>query len=162
MSQGPGRVGHAIRPATSADDAFILGFVDRFSEFPLPPGRSRETVGAGVRGDLSRHLATRPAHSHFFVIEVDGAAAGFVHLLMDTDFFDGGATCHVSDLAIATDFEGRGLARALLAHADAFARASDCSRLTLSVFPGNERAQRLYLSQGFDVDLLRMGKPLGR
>ncbi|MBB1062115.1 GNAT family N-acetyltransferase [Marilutibacter spongiae] len=158
MSHGPGDP--AIRPATRADDAFILGFVERFSEFPLPGGRSRESVGAGVRRDLSRHLATRPAHSHFFVVEVDGIAAGFAHLVVDTDFFDGSATCHVSDLAIATAFEGRGLARTLLAHAEAFARARGCSRLTLSVFPGNERALRLYQSQGFDVDLLKMGKPL--
>jgi hypothetical protein len=32
--------------------------------------------------------------------------------------------------------------------------------LSLAVFPGNERARKLYTENGFDVDLLRMAKPL--
>ncbi|MCF7222769.1 GNAT family N-acetyltransferase [Marilutibacter chinensis] len=157
-----GAVGDAvrIRAAANADRDFILGFAESFSAFPLPAGRSRDAVDAGVRADIVRHLDERPQGSHFFVVEQGGMPAGFVHLLLGTDFFGGAPTCHVSDLAVLPACEGRGFARRLLAHAERFAREHACSRLTLSVFPGNVRARRLYEAVGYEDDLLRMSKPL--
>ena len=149
-----------IRAATSADDAFILGLVERFSEFALPPGRDCDTVNAVLRRDLELHLHERPITSHFFVIEQAGARAGFVHLQLVNDFFGAGLLCHISDLAVSPAHEGHGLARRLLAHSEAFAREHGCVRLTLGVFPGNERALRLYSHYGFEPDMLRLGKPL--
>ena len=149
-----------IRPATTADRGFILGFTESFSAFPLPAGRSREAVDAGVRADLVRHLDERPQGSHFFILERDRMPAGFIHLLLGTDFFGGAPTCHVSDLAVLPGCEGRGFGRRLLAHAERFAREHACARLTLSVFPGNLRARRLYEAAGYGDDLLRMSKPL--
>ena len=149
-----------IRAATSTDDAFILGLVERFSEFPLPPGRDPVTVTAALRRDLELHLHERPLTSHFFVIDQAGKHAGFMHLQLVDDFFGAGLLCHISDLAVAPAYEGRGLARRLLAHSEAFAREHGCVRLTLGVFPGNERALRLYTRYGFETDMLRLGKPL--
>lgn len=149
-----------IREATREDDAFMLGLAERFTQFPLPRGRDRVTTTAGIRADLARHLRERPGTSHFLVVEHEGERAGFMHLQRVEDFFGGGVLCHVSDLAIAPGFEGRGLATRLLAHAETFAREHGCFRLTLSVFPGNARARALYERLGFGEDLVRMGKPL--
>lgn len=149
-----------IRAATSADEAFILGFVERFSAFALPPGRDRDTVDTGIRRDLQRHLRERPITSHFFVIQDNGERAGFVHLQEVDDFFGAGLLCHISDLAVAPGHEGRGLAGRLLAHSESFAREHGCVRLTLAVFPGNERARALYARHGFETDMLRLGRPL--
>lgn len=150
----------SIRAAQAGDDAFILGFVERFTDFPLPAGRDRGTLSEGIRADLERHLRERPATSHFFVIEDRGERAGFVHLQLVDDFFGGGLLCHISDLAIASGHEGRGLATRLLAHSEAFARERHCIRLTLGVFPGNSRARALYERFGFGPDMLRMGKAI--
>jgi len=152
--------GSVIRPAHAGDDGFILGLVGRFTAFDLPAGRDRDTVTEGIRSDLEMHLRERPPTSSFFVIEDAGAPAGFLHLQQVQDFFGEGEHCHVSDLAIAPGFEGRGLAGLLLAHAETFARRQGCTRLTLSVFPGNTRARSVYERHGFGLDLLRMGKPL--
>ena len=57
------------------------------------------------------------------------------------DFFTGRGNCHISDLAVAPQHERRGVARALLAHAEDWARGHDCQLMTLAVFPGNERAR---------------------
>lgn len=149
-----------IRPALRQDEAFILSLVERFTDFPLPAGRTRAELDAGIRADIERHLRDRPDTSHLFVIEDDGRPAGFLHLQLTEDFFGGGTHCHISDLAIAPGHEGRGLAGRLLAHAEAFARSHDCRRLTLAVFPGNARARALYERHGFGVDMIRMGKPL--
>jgi ribosomal protein S18 acetylase RimI-like enzyme len=149
-----------IRVASPDDDAFILGLVERFTAFELPDGRDRAALTQAIASDIALHLRERPADSFFFIIEDAGERAGFIHLQRVADFFGGGRHCHISDLAIQPGHEGRGLARALLQHAEEFAHTQDCTRLTLSVFPGNTRARALYERHGFGLDLLRMGKPL--
>ena len=104
-----------------------------------------------------------PPGDHFFVSEdPDRQRTGFLHLQVQRDFFSGKRACHVADLAVAPGHDGQGIGRALLAHAEVWARRNRCKLLTLSVFPGNIRARALYERTGFAADLLRMAKPVGR
>ena len=151
-----------IRPATSADRAFILGLAERFVAFDLPEWRPRDETAAGVHRDIERHLRERPETSHFFVAETgDGTRAGFLHLQSTIDFFTGAPNCHISDLAVAPGLDGHGIGGRLLAFAETFAKGRGCRFMTLSVFPGNERARSLYERHGYGVELLRMAKALG-
>lgn len=143
------------------DDDFILGLVPCFVDFPLPPWRKRHECIEGIRADLVRHLDNQPPNSFVFVAEDEGGVpVGFMHLQKTQDFFNGRTNCHISDLAVAPGHEGQGVGRALLAHAEDWAREHRCALMTLAVFPGNERARALYASNGYDVDLLRLAKPL--
>lgn len=143
------------------DDELILGLVPRFTEFPLPAWRQRHVCIAGIRRDLVRHLDDQPANSFMFVAEdSDGERVGFVHLQKTQDFFTGHTNCHISDLAVLPRHEGRGVGKALLAHAEIWAREHRCALVTLAVFPGNERARALYQAAGYDTDLLRLAKPV--
>ncbi len=143
------------------DDDFILELAPRLVAFPLPPWRQRRECEAGIRRDLSKHLADQPPHSHVFIAEdAQGQRVGFIHLQKTRDFFSGQHNAHVSDLVVATGHEGQGAARAMLEHAQQWARQQRCALLTLAVFPGNSRARALYESCGFGVDLLRMAKPV--
>ncbi|KRE90755.1 GCN5 family acetyltransferase [Frateuria sp. Soil773] len=144
------------------DDAFILGLVPRFVDFALPPWRRRHECIEGIRSDLAHHLDDQPANSFLFVAEdaQDGAPVGFVHLQKVQDYFTGRTNCHISDLAVAPAHEGRGIGKALLAHAEDWAREHRCALVTLSVFPGNERARALYEASGYATDLLRLAKPV--
>ncbi|MGA0586896.1 GNAT family N-acetyltransferase [Dyella sp. KRB-257] len=143
------------------DDDFILGLVPRFVDFPLPPWRKRHECIEGIRADLVRHLDDQPPNSFLFVAEDEGGVPmGFMHLQKTQDFFNGRTNCHISDLAVVPGHEGQGVGRALLAHAEDWAREHHCALMTLAVFPGNERARALYASSGYDVDLLRLAKPL--
>lgn len=142
------------------DDEFILGLVPRFADFTLPPWRRRHECLAGIRDDLLRHLEDQPPNSWLFVAESDGCRVGFVHLQRSTDFFTRRSNCHISDLAVAPEHEGFGVGQALLAHAEDWAREHQCQLVTLAVFPGNERARRLYEANGYATDLLRMAKPV--
>ena len=142
------------------DDEFILALVPRFVDFPLPPWRRRHECIEGIRDDLLRHLEDQPANSYLFVAEADGERVGFIHLQRTEDFFTGRSNCHVSDLAVAPGHEGRGIGKALLAHAEAWAGEHHCQLVTLAVFPGNERARALYESTGYAPDLLRLAKPV--
>jgi len=153
--------GLLIRLPNADDDAFILGLVARFVEFELPPWRKRGECAKGIRADVERHLAEQPAGTHIFVAEDEGGQrVGFLHLQMVTDYFTAAQNCHVSDLAVAPGCDGRGIGRALLAHAERWARERHCRHVTLAVFPGNERARALYERAGYGIDLLRMAKLL--
>ena len=143
------------------DDEFILGLVSRFVDFSLPPWRKRHECIEGIRRDISQHLEDQPANSFLFVAEdADGERVGFIHLQKTQDFFTGRTNCHIADLAVAQAHEGRGAGKALLAHAETWAREHRCALLTLGVFPANERARGLYETSGFALDLLRLVKPV--
>jgi ribosomal protein S18 acetylase RimI-like enzyme len=150
-----------IRSASADDDQFILDLVPRFVDFDLPKWRKRHVVVEGIRRDLTMHLETLPPASFMFIAETDaGERVGFLHLQTLADFFTGGLNCYISDLAVAKNQDGKGIGRALLGYAEQFAREHRCERLTLGVFPGNERARRIYEAAGFGIELLRMTKPL--
>lgn len=143
------------------DDEFILALVPRFADFPLPAWRRRAECVQGIRDDLLRHLEDQPANSYLFVAEnAEGERVGFIHLQRTEDFFNKRSNCHVSDLAVSPKHEGTGIGKALLAHAEGWAREHHCQMLTLAVFPDNERALALYAASGFATDLLRLAKPI--
>lgn len=143
------------------DDDFILAQAPRFAAFPLPLWRRRHECIEGIRQDLLRHLEDQPANSYLFVAENDhGERVGFIHLQRTADFFNGRSNCHISDLAVMPAHEGRGIGKALLAHAENWAREHQCQLVTLAVFPGNERARALYDAAGYAPDLLRLAKPV--
>jgi GNAT superfamily N-acetyltransferase len=150
-----------IRTADAGDDAFILSLVERFVAFELPKWRKKSDCTGGIRRDLKRTLENAPANEALFVAEDPGGErVGFLRLQKTRDFFSGKPNCHVSDLAVAEGHEGRGIGRALLDHAQAWAKKNRCALVTLAVFPGNERARALYERAGFGPDLLRMAKPV--
>lgn len=151
-----------VRAATPDDDEFILGLIERFVDFDLPRWRKRNIVTEGIRRDLLRQMEEQPAGSFMFVAEDDssGERVGFLHLQTVTDFFTGHQNCHISDLAVVRSHDGKGIGRALLEYAERFAREHRYERLQLSVFPGNERARKLYEEAGYGIDILRMVKPL--
>lgn len=143
------------------DDDFILSLAPRFVEFTLPPWRRRSECLASIRAELIRHLDAQASNSFLFVAENDdGAPVGFVHLQKTQDYFSARTNAHICDLAVAADQEGSGVGRALLDHAERWAREQRCQLLTLAVFPGNQRALALYQAAGFGTDLLRLAKPL--
>ncbi|MGF6711780.1 ribosomal protein S18 acetylase RimI-like enzyme [Luteibacter sp. W1I16] len=152
-----------IRLAESEDDdEFILGLVPRFvDDFPLPNGRSRSDCLKGIEADLVKHLDEQPSNSYIFIAEnEDGKPVGFVHLQKTKDFFTHRDNCHISDIAVAKEYEGDGVGKFLLDHAYVWAKEHRCQFVTLAVFPGNQRARDMYTKHGFDTDLMRMAKPV--
>lgn len=157
----PSAIGITIRPAVAGDAGFILALVPRLVDFELPHGRRRRETASAIRTDIERVLHDAPPGDHFFIADAGATRSGFLHLQVQRDFFSGARACHVADLAVVADGEGRGIGSALLAFAERWAGSNRCKLLTLSVFPGNARARALYERNGYTADLLRMAKPLG-
>ena len=148
-----------IRLAAADDDEFILGLVPRFVAFDLPPWRKRSETLAGIRDDIARHLRELPPASHLYVAEdEDAVRLGFLHLQTQKDFFTGVLNCHISDLVVAPESDGKGIGSALLGFAERWAKEHRCRYLTLGVFPANARARALYERHGYGVETLRMTK----
>ena len=148
-----------IRPAHTGDDDFILSLVERFVDFELPAWRERRDCANGIRRDLKRALDQLPASENLFIAEDEqGERLGFLRVQKTRDFFSGRANCHISDIAVAQGCEGRGIGRALLDHAQAWAKKQRCTLITLAVFPANARARAMYERAGFVEDLLRLAK----
>jgi ribosomal protein S18 acetylase RimI-like enzyme len=151
-----------IRPATRRDREFVLSLAHRLADFDRPSWRSAEEIAEGDRRALAEAFdSPNPDHA-LFVGELHRRPAGCLLMWTIEDYFSGGRHAHISVIAITREAEGQGLGRALMQHAEAWARERGHSRITLSVFEGNRRAQKLYERAGYEVELRRYVKPLSR
>jgi ribosomal protein S18 acetylase RimI-like enzyme len=151
-----------IRRATARDREFVLSLAARLAEFDHPAWRSTAEIAAGDHRALADAFdAPNPDHA-LFVAELYGTAAGCLLLWTVEDYFTGGRHAHISVIATTRQAEGRGVGRALMQHAEEWARERGHTRITLSVFEGNRRAQQLYERSGYQVEMRRYVKPLSR
>jgi ribosomal protein S18 acetylase RimI-like enzyme len=87
------------------------------------------------------------------VFEADGGAvAGYVALGAPTALESNRHVVLIRGLAVSPAFQRRGIARALLAAAEAAARERGARRLTLRVLGTNPAARALYEAYGFVVE----------
>lgn len=150
-----------IRRAGPADTDAILALVPRLSSsFTPPPWREPAAMTATDVDVIAEALRSTEDDPTVFAAEVDGVVAGFVHVRSLEDYYRRRKHGHVADLVVASAYEGRGIATALLARAEEWTRASGYDWITLGVFEQNERAEQLYRRQGFRRDVIRLLKPL--
>ena len=66
----------------------------------------------------------------------------------------------VKDLYVAPDARGEGLGTTLLERAHEWARARDCSHVSLSVHARNDAARSCYESMGYETRYVKMDRPV--
>ena len=133
-----------IRPARTADHAAITRII-------VP------TIRAGETYALDRDLGAADALAYWtgadretFVAEVDGTVLGTSYLRAN----QAGGGAHVANCGFMTDTaaSGRGIGRAMAAHALDRARARGCAAMQFNfVVSTNVRAVRLWESLGFAI-----------
>ena len=134
----------AIRPATPADADAVWAILE-------------PTIRAGETYALPRDLARDAAVAYWlgsdretFVAEADGAILGTYYLRANQP----GGGAHVANCGFmtATAAAGRGVARAMCAHALAHARPRGFRAMQFNfVVSTNERAVRLWQGMGFEI-----------
>lgn len=153
-----------IRPATPQDRAWILALAPRLHAFGPPgppPWRPLVQMDRAVARGLERVLEAPSPTAQILIAEGPGPESlGFMHVHTATDFFTGEVHTHISDLVVAQAAEGRGVGRALLEAAEAWARERGHRLLTLNVFPTNRRALAVYERAGFAPDTMKLVKAL--
>lgn len=110
------------------------------------------------------HMLDRCAGSagRIFVAEADGGVVGFVGVLARVvpEPDEAQAYAYVSDLVVLPAYRRRGIGRALLERAEAYARGEGARALRVGVLAKNEAAARLYRSLGFGDYTTQLNKPL--
>jgi ribosomal protein S18 acetylase RimI-like enzyme len=149
-----------IRSATPADREFLSGLAERLADFDRPAGRSYEEIADGDRRALFEALDRPQSGTELFIAELRGVPAGCLLMWTLEDYFSQQWHAHVSVIAVTKQAEGHGVGRALMDHAEAWARARGHTTITLSVFEGNRRAQALYDRAGYEIEMRRMIKRL--
>jgi ribosomal protein S18 acetylase RimI-like enzyme len=76
------------------------------------------------------------------------------------DYFTAKKHGYISDLAVDKTFEGQGVGRMLMDQAGEWARQKGYRLLTLYVFAGNQRAQRMYERNGFSQEVIKYVKAI--
>jgi len=88
-----------------------------------------------------------------FVIDVDGALAGFTTVYTRVPFErldePPGDYALVAELLVRREYRRRGFARALLAHGERYAASQGATELRIGVLRDNAAARALYLDSGF-------------
>ena len=148
-----------IRSFLPTDSEFILSLVSRFSEFDLPEWRRVNDIDNTNRLALLKAMRQPEGGSAIFVAEDEIAGpVGFIHLQTQVDYFSGEKQGYISDMAVDSSFEGRGVGRMLLETAANWSRERGDALLTLYVFAGNIHAQHIYEKNGFVQDVIKYAK----
>ncbi|UUX98367.1 GNAT family N-acetyltransferase [Sphingomonas sp. J315] len=113
----------------------------------------------GPEGRLIRDLAN-PAIT-WAIARLDGTIAGYAKMVPPTLEQAQPTDAQLSQLYVATDWHGRGVAHALMDWAMATARARHAPALLLTVFEENHRAIAFYAKFGF-VHVGDYAFPVGR
>ena len=150
-----------IRRALPSDADALRLLIPRLVAFGPPPWRDAKRMTETDLEVISRALLAEGCNPIVYVAEGEaGDLAGFIHLHSATDYYRRRDHGHVADIVVAQAYEGQGLATALLAKAEEWARAQGFDWLTISVFEANGRAAGLYERLGFGRDIARLVKPL--
>jgi ribosomal protein S18 acetylase RimI-like enzyme len=136
----------AIRPALPADAPDLARLFDDYRVF-----YKRASDPAAAHAFVAEQLDKR--FTRFFIArDNSGAALGFVHLIPSLGTLAMRPIWYLEDLFVTPDARRRGVARALMLHAEQFARETGAERLTLSTAHDNHAAQALYRSVGYVRD----------
>ena len=150
-----------IRPATPADHDALIVLTARLADFPRPAWRTAHEIAVADNAILLAAVAAPGADTIVLVSGAPGEPVdGVVFVATKTDYFTGERHAHVEVLAVAPHAQGRGVARALMAAAESWARARGDAFITLNVFDANARARGTYLRLGYLPETVHYRKAL--
>jgi len=137
-----------VRRADLDDAGDAAAIVQLLNAYASDPRGGGEPLTAAVQQRLVAGLRAHPGARVWLAFDgtaAVGVCAGFIGY----STFRAQPLLNIHDLAVLPGRRGRGIGRALLAAAEAHARAADCCKLTLEVQDDNTPARQLYERFGF-------------
>jgi GNAT superfamily N-acetyltransferase len=148
-----------IRQARADDTAFLERLASRLA-IGIPPWRDEAAMAATARGWLLADLERAGADTAVLLAEtVDGDPIGAVAVAR-SQHFTGAPQAEIGELAVVAEWEGRGVAAALLAAAENWARERAFPFVSLATGAANARALAFYARHGYQPEDVRLTKLL--
>jgi GNAT superfamily N-acetyltransferase len=149
-----------IRPADDDDRAGVLELAPRLAEGIAPWRDQAEALLAGRRWLEESLDAAKTGDGIVLVVSDSGGIAGVISVRTSTHF-TGERDGYIGELAVADRVSRRGIGRALVAAADAWARDHGLGNLTLHTGAFNASARAFYAALGFAEEEVRLTRPIG-
>lgn len=142
------------------DRAFLAATAPRL-ETVVPTWVRPGALAAAVERSVLGAFDAGPSEQAALLIAEDGAGRrlGFAYLTQARNV-NGDPVGYISELAVGTEAESRGVGRALIAAAEDWARERGYAAMTLDAYAVNERALALYEHLGYAPNALHLRKPL--
>lgn len=137
-----------VRAADLADARDADAVVALLDSYARDPRGGSTPLSADVRATLVAGLRAHPTTCVWLAFE-DACAIGVCVGFMGFSTFQARPLLNIHDLAVLPGSRGAGVGGALLAAAEAHARATGCCKLTLEVQEDNSPARSLYARCGF-------------
>ena len=131
-----------------ANPGHLAGLRALLDEYARTPEGGGAPLAADTLDRLPAVLAASGCYAGWLAF-VDGTPAGLVNCFAGVSTFRARPLLNIHDIVVSAPFRRRGIGRALLAAAEAGARARGCCKLTLEVLEGNARAIAAYRQAGF-------------
>ena len=137
----------AVRRADLRDPADLRDYLAMLGAY------ARDSMGAGgpLATDVTERLACElPTHPtlHALLAVHAGGAVGFATCFVGYSTFRARPLLNIHDIAVLTEWRGRGIGTALLETTENLARSLGCCAVTLEVRSDNPGAQTLYRRHG--------------
>ena len=133
----------ALRAATAADSALVLGFIRELAEYER---LAHEVVA--TEDDLARTLFGPAPAAEVVIASWDGEPVGFALFFPSYSTFLARPGLYLEDLYVRPSHRGRGIGLALLRHLAGLAVEREYGRFEWSVLDWNAPAIRFYESVG--------------
>lgn len=133
----------------------LVSLLDHYAQERMGIGRP---LPDGVKSRIIPGLRAHPT-SFAFLAFLGKEPAGAIVCFRGFSTFQAKPLVNIHDFCVKRRFRGRRIGRELLRMVEGKARRLGCSRITLEVREDNERALRLYESDGFEGERSRDGRP---
>ena len=153
-----------VRVAREADHEALLATTFALNRFEHEITEDRAIDFASAEAVLGHFIRRVGSTGLMLVAEAEGRVIGHLFLALDEAppylAPDYRLEAWICDAFIEEAWRGQGAFRAMLALAEAHARAAGCRRLHIGVLAGNDDAERIYRKAGFRTYAIEMVREL--
>jgi ribosomal protein S18 acetylase RimI-like enzyme len=135
-----------IRPATSADEPYLLSMMRELVEQEPNPGVFQEALV----GKTLRFLLVHPERGRVWMLVFDEKPIGYIVLTLGFSFEFHGTDAFIDELYVAPEFRRRGFAMRAVERLESEAKKLGVNAMHLEVDKGNNPAFELYSRAGFE------------
>jgi len=154
---------YTVRKAVTDDGAAMLALLPRLAEFEIPESRRAEHLWVHDAAMMRDWIAGKTEDCLMHVAEDEaGAIVGVTMVTLRPELLSHEPSAHLEAIAVAAGAEGKGVGQQLLSAAENDAVARGAKTITLHVFARNNRAREFYERAGYDGELMRYIKPIGK